>query len=324
MVTPTDVIVGPSNTESSLRPNGGPPWQVAPGRPVRRSGDFARLGPHGPIEPNPTRWPGPPEHRAYSGTPGPKRAPGSLAVDPHEFRIRASEETPVTSLQANAVEAPEYQTRAVEQPARLTVAATADPVVKEARSIRTQFSLNRHHVRSSQAGSETRFYGGLVGLFVVHLTIWLALWSVVPALAFGWSPLVLTSDSMAPTLRTGDVVIAAPHDGSVLGAGTVVLFDDPAGTGQVTHRIMSVGEDGTYITRGDANRLQDSTPLPAEDVVGVGRILVPLIGSPLVWWWTGTWWKVALWLAGTVLCVWLSRYALLPAFTPWGQQSDAT
>ena len=210
------------------------------------------------------------------------------------------------------------------QKPRPAVAATADPVAKEAPSIRTQFSFNRPRVRSSQAGGEARFYGGLVGLFVVHVTIWLALWSVVPALAFGWSPLVLTSDSMAPTLRTGDVVIAAPHDGTVLGAGTVVLFDDPAGTGPVTHRIMSVGEDGTYITRGDANRLQDSTPLPAEDVVGVGRILVPLIGSPLVWWWTGTWWKVALGLAGIVFALWMSRYALVPTSAPPGTQPEAT
>jgi signal peptidase len=256
--------------------------------------------------------------------PGPKRAPRSLGGDLHELRTRPSEEIPVPSLQAAAVEAPETHTRIAGQQRRSTAAVTADPVVQEAQTIRTQFSLHRPAPWSSQAGREARFYGGLVGLFVVHVTIWLALWSVVPALAFGWSPLVLTSDSMAPTLRTGDVVIAAPHDGSVLGPGTVVLFDNAAGTGQVTHRIVSVGEDGTYITRGDANRLQDSTPLPAENVVGVGRILVPLIGSPLVWWWTGTWWKVALWLAGIVFCLWLARYALFPAFAPWGPQPEAT
>lgn len=254
---------------------------------------------------------------------GPQRAQRSLGGDFQELRISAAEEIPVSSLQATATVVPGNHTRAGGRQPRSTAAVTADPVATEAASIRTQFSHNREGVWSLRAGREARFYGGLVGLFVVHVTIWLALWSVVPALAFGWSPLVLTSDSMAPTLRTGDVVIAAPHDGSVLGPGTVVLFNDPAGSGQVTHRIVSVGEDGAYVTRGDANRLQDSTPLHAEDVVGVGRILVPLIGSPLVWWWAGMWWKVALWLAGIVFCLWLSRYALFPTLAPWGPQPEA-
>ncbi len=147
----------------------------------------------------------------------------------------------------------------------------------------------------------------------------LALLAVASAIGLRWTSVVITSGSMSPPFRIGDVVVASPHDGRGLDPGTVVVFSDPARPGLVTYRIESVNPDGSYLTSGDANRQPDSTPLRPEQVVGVGRMLVPLIGLPLVWYWAGAGGKLAVWAAGMLLALWLARYALLEKYDPRAQ-----
>lgn len=193
----------------------------------------------------------------------------------------------------------------------LTVDLTAEPLVVR----RVDFTIRpaaglRERVRRA------RFYFGLLGLFVVYLTMSLALVVVALAIGLGWTSAVLTSGSMSPLIRAGDVVVASPDNGRGLGPGTVVVFSDPARSGLLTHRIESVNPDGSYVTYGDANRQPDSTPLRPEQVVGVGRLLVPFIGFPMTWYWAGAWGKLALWATGTLLALWLARYAFLPKSGP--------
>ena len=166
----------------------------------------------------------------------------------------------------------------------------------------------------ASARPSRRFLFGLLGLLVVYVTMSLALSAVAPAVGFGWTSVVITSGSMSPSFSIGDVVMASPHDGRGLGAGTVVVFSDPARPGLLTHRIESVNPDGSYVTKGDANREPDSTPLRPEQVVGVGRLLVPYIGLPLVWYWAGAWGELAVWVAGMMLALWLALYALLEKY----------
>jgi signal peptidase I len=170
---------------------------------------------------------------------------------------------------------------------------------------------------SSVPNARTRFYSGLVSLFVVATMALLPVWGLGPALALNWSPLAITSDSMAPAIRRGDLLLAAANPGAGLGPGTVVVFEDSGSGSLVTHRIAAVNLDGTYSTRGDANRGLDSTPLRPEQVIGVGRLLVPLVGLPLVWVWSGQWLHLASWATLTALAVWTSRYALSDAYDPW-------
>ena len=160
---------------------------------------------------------------------------------------------------------------------------------------------------------------GIAGLLVAYATLWLAAWAVVPALVPGWRSVVITSGSMSPSIRSGDVVVVAPSDGKGLSPGTVAVFSDPARPGFLTHRIESVNPDGSYVTRGDANLQPDSTPLRPEQVVGEGRLLVPYIGLPLMWYWMGAWAKLAFWAAGTLLALWLTRYVPSSKFEPPAQ-----
>ena len=65
-------------------------------------------------------------------------------------------------------------------------------------------------------------------------------------MALGWSPTVVTSGSMAPSLNVGDVVhIDNSVDLGKLGAGSVIAFDDPGIPGmRVTHRVTGVEFEG--------------------------------------------------------------------------------
>lgn len=79
------------------------------------------------------------------------------------------------------------------------------------------------------------------------------------------------SQSMEPYLMTGDYIVTAPTDGRDLEVGTVITFEH-AGENQglsVTHRIIEVAADGSYIVKGDNNNVRDIYQPTAEDITGV-------------------------------------------------------
>lgn len=126
--------------------------------------------------------------------------------------------------------------------------------------------------------------GALLATGYLWLMLWLVAYLSVPALLFGWQPVVITSGSMQPSIRAGDVVLAAPVGDGPLEPGTVVTYESPVEDGAlITHRVVSRLADGRYRVKGDANAGPDSTPLGIDDVVGTGRLLVPMVGLPIRW-----------------------------------------
>lgn len=115
------------------------------------------------------------------------------------------------------------------------------------------------------------------------MLISLVAWSLVPVIA-GWHGSVVMSGSMRPAIEPGDVVVAAPVDAASLLPGQVVLVDDPAHPGRkLVHRIVEARDDGTFVTRGDANARPDSTAVTAEEVRALPRLRVPWVGLPALW-----------------------------------------
>ena len=102
--------------------------------------------------------------------------------------------------------------------------------------------------------------------------------------------------------------------------GVVVVFQDQSQSGFITHRISSVNPDGSYVTKGDASRESDSTPLHPDNVVGVGQQLVPFAGYPVVWRLTDSWFQIAASLVALVASVWMARWAF--HHDPWGAASQ--
>ncbi len=170
---------------------------------------------------------------------------------------------------------------------------------------------------SPRPAEVVRFLAGLGSLFVISTVVFLAVWAAVLPLLFHWSPVAILSGSMTPAIDVGDVVVAYPHDGRALGPGTVAVFWDPGRASLVTHRIVGINPDGTYVTKGDANPQVDSTPLAPEAVVGVGRLLVPLVGFPQVWLAGGQMGALVAATFGWLLALWTSRWGLRTQFDPW-------
>ena len=170
---------------------------------------------------------------------------------------------------------------------------------------------------------EIRFYLGLLSMFVVYVTIFLTLWVVVPIAIAGWTPVVITSGSMFPTIGVGDVLVVAPHDGLDLESGQIVIFEDPVRPGTITHRIVEVYADGSYQTKGDANVKPDSTPLQPDQVVGEARFLIPFVGLPFKWASAGEWLKLFLFVGLMGWSVVFARYGQSAKYDPWADPEDS-
>ena len=116
------------------------------------------------------------------------------------------------------------------------------------------------------------------------LLVGLLLWSVAPVAA-GWSSTVVMSNSMAPRLFAGDVVLIRPVTPDQLAPGQILLADDPDHVGRLRlHRLTDMDKaTGELTLKGDANARADSTTVETEAVHGVAALRVPWVGSPLVW-----------------------------------------
>lgn len=98
--------------------------------------------------------------------------------------------------------------------------------------------------------------------------------------AAGWRATVVAGDSMRPSLRAGDVVVYQRPGAVPPRPGRLLVVRDPARAGGLlTHRLVGAGRDGLR-TKGDANAVADSVPVPPADVVGVARVVVPYVGLP--------------------------------------------
>lgn len=157
----------------------------------------------------------------------------------------------------------------------------------------------RRHVRC--VGDLPRLLLAVSARTVLWSVLLLALWASLPA-AFGWHVTTVVSDSMAPGIRTGDVVAAMPVDPDDLEAGRVLLVEDPDHRDRLRlHRLERIEPDGALRLRGDANPTADRTAVEPAAVLGVGVLRFPWIGLPGVWIRGGDW--TALLLAGVVTAV---------------------
>ena len=133
-----------------------------------------------------------------------------------------------------------------------------------------------------------RIFYWLILLFVVLLA-GVSLLSIVD-LPKKYHLFVVESGSMEPAIKTGSLIFTQAS-GRYFN-GDIVSFKlhsysnlkDPRAI--VTHRIISVNESTTsgtfYLTKGDANNIQDPNPRFSDTVIGRVRLAVPYIGYPIL------------------------------------------
>ncbi len=94
----------------------------------------------------------------------------------------------------------------------------------------------------------------------------------------GFRTLAVLSGSMEPNIPVGSIVYTKEIAPEELVAGDVLTYKIN-GTTMVTHRIVEVDTaNKQFITKGDANEVNDGSPVIYDQVVGKAAFSVPLIG----------------------------------------------
>lgn len=110
---------------------------------------------------------------------------------------------------------------------------------------------------------------------------------VAPGLVGGDDTFIVTSDSMSPTIESGDVIVTREVSPEEIESGDVVTFHDgsESNRGYVTHRVVDVvEEDGEryFQLQGDANDQPDEGLVPGENARGTLHLHVPYLGYLLL------------------------------------------
>lgn len=96
---------------------------------------------------------------------------------------------------------------------------------------------------------------------------------------------VVLTGSMAPAIRTGDVIITTPIKYKNPKVGDVVAYQakrfNGSSVGVFSHRIVGGDMYSGFIVKGDSNKLPDSQRPRANDILGVVIFVIPIIGNLL-------------------------------------------
>lgn len=129
---------------------------------------------------------------------------------------------------------------------------------------------------------------------LVLLTVVLTKSGDVPNI-LGYSVFRVMTGSMEPAIETDSLIVVKRVEASEIKIGDVISFfsQDPAHGGAVnTHRVTAIeqnGEEWNFVTKGDANQLEDKYVASSKDLIGkvvyvshVMGIIVHLLSNPLI------------------------------------------
>ena len=103
----------------------------------------------------------------------------------------------------------------------------------------------------------------------------------VPSI-FGYSSLMVATGSMSGTIEEGDLIIIKDTDDYKI--GDIVTFFQDGDDIPTTHRIVNKsGEDGKWITKGDANNSFDERAIAPEEILGEVVLVIPYVGTFIDW-----------------------------------------
>lgn len=99
-------------------------------------------------------------------------------------------------------------------------------------------------------------------------------------------PLIVLTDSMYPTIKSGDMILIKTTDFDDVKEGDIIAFFESAKerTTTVTHRVVDFNYDEngnikSFITKGDANNINDGDYVTADMLIGVYKSRIPLLGD---------------------------------------------
>ena len=123
----------------------------------------------------------------------------------------------------------------------------------------------------------------------------------------GYKPMMVLTDSMSPTIKSGDLIIIKEVDPKTLEVGDIITFFDPAGNGQttVTHTVKSISVENEKLmfeTKGDNNNTPDRLLVEAEAVIGIYQFRIPIVANIAIYMQT---------VPGLIICIFVPLSALV-------------
>ncbi len=99
---------------------------------------------------------------------------------------------------------------------------------------------------------------------------------------FGWKPFIVLSDSMEPTIKTGDLIII--RENKEVHQGDVIAFlkNNVIVTHRIVSKVVKEGQEDYFITKGDHNTKNDDWKVFYNEVEGVYQIKIPEIGKVIL------------------------------------------
>lgn len=116
--------------------------------------------------------------------------------------------------------------------------------------------------------------------FVAVVASWLAIdkfirKSPVPTFC-GYALLTIETGSMSGTIEIGDMILI--KDTNDYKIGDIITFLPEGDIIPTTHRIINYGEDGTFVTKGDANNTKDTITVSSDMILGEVINVLPKVG----------------------------------------------
>jgi len=97
------------------------------------------------------------------------------------------------------------------------------------------------------------------------------------------SPLmVVSSESMVPTLNVGDIILVRGINPTAITVGTIIIFHSPYDYQMpIVHRVRSITREGNsfyFETKGDNNPAPDGWRVPEKNLMGAYVAKLPYVG----------------------------------------------
>ncbi|HEY5477441.1 MAG TPA: signal peptidase I [Tepidiformaceae bacterium] len=151
--------------------------------------------------------------------------------------------------------------------------------------------------------------GSLIGIFFFVTVAATLLFVVLAPRTLGWQFVVVSGNSMEPTIHLGAIAVMKKVDPQKLKVGDIIMFTDPSQSDRaVTHRLVGVNDNGaSFTTRGDANQALDAGTVPAQDVRGKFLFSIPEAGRVVRWMGSSQGYLMIILVGGGVLIFWVLR-----------------
>lgn len=124
---------------------------------------------------------------------------------------------------------------------------------------------------------------GVMGLFIIYMlvTMFTGRKGNEPPAILNHSIYIVRSNSMSPTFKTGSLLITKKVDGREIKIDDIITFRKKNDSLSTTHRVVAIIEEDNvrkFVTRGDANNVDDPIPVAENEVLGKVTVYIPLLG----------------------------------------------